>query len=608
MDPLQAPLPAELKEYSRGLYNCFPTFPLDDNIISESYQSLAETAQTLIEQGTRVLVIDGYYGIDWNTFQRVLTENLTKHEVKSDWLSVADCYREQEAIDQTIQPFLGGDDPLFGTHYPFGMELYFNVKKIGELRIRSSMLRDKEPDTLTIIYGSGASLIEQWDQLWYIDIPKDILQERVRAENLPNLAVTDTGTFREFYRRAYFIDWPAQNRQKQRNLPEIDLLIDLQIPKNPTSIRGSAFRRALHMISEVPFRVRPWFYPGPWGGKYMQGHMGLDPAQPNFAWSFELIVPENGIVLASSGVRLEFSFDFLMFQENHRILGNTAAQRFQYEWPIRLDYLDTIDGGNLSTQIHPRPNYIRKHFGETYTQDETYYIANTKPEARVYVGLTEDCDLVEFQEELERSTRTGSSIDIDKYVNSVPVKPHDLIMIPNGTVHCSGIGNLVLEISATPYIFTFKLYDYLRRDLDGNLRPINLKRAFANIRPDRRTEFINNNYLAKPRLLRKGNDWTEYVLYDRPETFYIINRLEFGTTVDLETEGNAFAVNLVDGEWIDVITSNGFNTSLARFESMIIPAATGNFQVVNRGESACQLILVYIRSDIGGHGVLNNPK
>ena len=608
MKAFQVPLPADLIEYSRGLYNRFPTFPIGDHIISRGFDSLVDKAKALLQGGVRVLVVDGYHGADWNNFKRSMKDKLTEHGINSDWLSVAGCYRKPETINRSIKPFLGGDDPLFGTHYPFGMELYFSADKIAELRIKASMVRDDKPGKLTIIYGSGASLIEQWDQLWYLDIPKDVLQEQVRTGNLNNLGDITSSSFRSFYKRSYFVDWPAQNRQKRIILPEIDLLIDLQSPIDPSAIRGSDFRQVLHTISETPFRVRPWFYPGPWGGKYMQGHMGLDPEQPNFAWSFELITPENGIMVESSGLQLEFSFDFLMFQENRRILGAAASQRFQYEWPIRLDYLDTIDGGNLSTQVHPRPDYIRQHFGETYTQDETYYIANAKPDARVYVGLTEDCDLVVFQDGLDRSARTGSTVDIDKYVNSVLVKPHDLIMIPNGTVHCSGVGNLVLEISATPYIFTFKIYDYLRRDLEGNLRPININRAFENIRPERRTEFVKNNYIAQPKLIRKGQDWAEYVLYERPETFYNIHRLEFSGTVDLVTEGKAYALNLVDGERIDIITGKGIQSSLARFESMVIPAATDSFQVKNRGSGPCKLILVYIRPEIGKTESINVPN
>jgi mannose-6-phosphate isomerase class I len=604
-----APLPEEMSQYPRGPFEAFPAFTPIAGGIQEGYSELVKKIEASISQGLRVLIVDGYQGIDWETFHAHLAAGLDESSLEIHWLKMSDCLLPPNQIHERISPFLGGDDPLFGTHFPLGMEIFFDPVKIADFRIKAAMARGtKSGEKLTIIYGCGAGLLELWDQLWYVDIPKDIIQYRARQQKVFNLGEPKSLSFADFYKRSYFVEWPAMNRLKRELLPHIDTFIDLSDLELPSMMSGPDFRKTLQEIAQSPFRVRPWFFPGPWGGKFMQGHMGLNPEQPNYAWSYELIVPENGIMLEKEGKRLEFSFDFLMFQEHRRILGDEAAKQFKYEWPIRLDYLDTIDGGNLSTQCHPRPNYMRQNFGETFTQDESYYISNAKNHARVYIGLTEDCDLEEFQKNLEKSQDKGLEVDIDRFVNSEPSQPHDLFLIPNGTVHCSGRGNLVLEISATPYIFTFKIYDYLRRDLDGTFRPLNIGRGFDNIYTHRRKKWVQDNLLAKPRLLRKGDDWQEYVLYDGDYFFYSIHRAEFRQRYVFDTQGRGYAVNLVEGEQVEVSAGNGHSTQLSYLESMIIPAAAGKVTIENRGDRPCKLVLVFVKPGIGISTPLNDPS
>ena len=607
-DPFLALLPERVTKFPRGPFDVFPKFNISVGKIENGYDHLASLIKNGIDSGIKTIAVDGFQGARWDVFDERLRTELERLKIPFMFIPISAAYASAEVIAERISPFLGGDDPLFGVHYPLGFEIFFDAIKLSDLRISLANKRAGTSGEITIVYGPGSSLVELYDQLWYVDVPKDYLQENFRNGQTNNIGTDAKVSFGEFYKRAYFVEWPALNRLKRTLLPSLDLFIDLQDSEAPSFIEGEAFRKALLEISETPFRIRPWFYPGPWGGKFMQGHMGLDPEAPNFAWSFEMIVPENGIIMERDGTALECSFDCIMFLYNNRVLGKEASRQFKYEWPIRFDYLDTIDGGNLSVQVHPRPDYIRKNFGETYTQDETYYIVAAKPDSNVYIGLTEDCEPAEFRKALEDSIVTGKEMDVDKFVNKEPSKPHDLFLIPNGTVHCSGEGNLVLEISATPYIFTFKIYDYLRRDLEGNLRPINIERAFENIRFERRKNWVQQNLLAKKTLINKSDDWEEYVLYDAPYTFYTIKSVEFDERFETNTNGIAISTNLVQGEGVEILSENGKVTGLSYLETMIIPAATGKITVTNKGKTRCKMLIVSVRPGTGVTEPVNEPR
>ena len=592
--------------FPRGLYNTDPCFEIKKGGIQIGFDSLFTKLKDAHESGCNVFLFEGYNGVDWEQIKTNTNNIALEQGYTINWSNIKNCLLPSDEIEKRVQQFLGGEDPLWGTHFPFGLETFMDPEKIASVRKSAAISKNRSNHNLFIIYGCGATTIDFYDFIVYFDIPKDRIQEIARNNELLNIGCEDHNGFSYFYKRSYFVDWPAQNRGKRESIQHIDLLVDFQDVNRPTMIDGDEFRNTIHQLSETPFRVRPWFYPGPWGGKFMQGHMGLDSDQPNFAWSFEMIAPENGITIKSGDIILEFSFDFLMYQENDRVLGKSAARRFQYEWPIRMDYLDTINGGDLSTQVHPRPNFMIENFGETYTQDETYYISVAKEDAKVFVGLREGIKKEKFKQELLKSEQEGTEVDINTYVHSVDVKPHDLILIPNGTVHCSGEGNLVLEISATPYIFTFKIYDYLRKDLNGNLRKLNIERAFENIRDERTSVFINSNYLPEPKLIEKGKDWENYELYNRDESFYNINRLEFQSECVLETNDRGLLINLVEGRTVEIWSSNGYKTTLNLYETMLVPAAACKIKINNNTGYKSKLVYTFVRDSAIVNG-LNDP-
>jgi mannose-6-phosphate isomerase class I len=397
------------------------------------------------------------------------------------------------------------------------------------------------------------------------------------------------------YKRFYFVDWVVLNVHKAALLPRIDFYVDEQDPETPALIAGAALRNALTEMSHNYCRVRPWFEPGPWGGQWMKERIPqLAQDVPNYAWSFEMIAPEQGIVLESDGNLLEISFDLLMAQDARSILGEHAG-RFGQQFPIRFDFLDTFSGGNLSVQCHPRPSYIRQNFGEDFTQDETYYILDTAGAAKVYLGFQEAVDPAEFRSALDNSFQHGTPVEVERFVRALPSEKHCLFLIPNGTIHCSGTDNLVLEISATPYIFTFKMYDWLRLDLQGKPRPLNIQRAFDNLYFKRSGRTVTDELIARPTLLDKGNDWQTYHLPTHPSHFYDVQRMEFDTSINVRTEGSPHLLMLVEGTALRLETCNGKSQRFNYAETFLVPAAADRYRLINEGTTPAKVVKAFLK-------------
>lgn len=187
-------------------------------------------------------------------------------------------------------------------------------------------------------------------------------------------------------------------------------------------------------------------------------------------------------------------------------------------------------------------------------------------------------------------------MDVEKYVQVFPARKHDLFLIPNGTVHCSGKNNLVLEISATPYIFTFKMYDWVRTDLNGNPRTLNIDRAFDNLNFDRKGDVVQETLISKQTVISQGKDWQMLQLSTHPEHFYAIDRLEFDSTITDETNNQCLVLSLVEGSEIIVETA-GHKQVIHYAETFIIPASAHTYTMYNIGNSRAKVVKAYVKDE-----------
>jgi len=565
-------------------YELYPSCQLEDGKIEMGFASLAKQIVLF-----KTVIIDGFGGVLWDEFKIHLNSAIVAEGLKPLWFDISFCYKEESVIDEIIKDSLNGDDPVFGKRYTGNLIDIFDTNKLNLVQ------PDKNSD-LNIVYGTGAAL-SNWDApIIYLDVPKNEIQYRMRAKSIRNLAASKCNENTQMYKRFYFVDWPVLNKHKERLLDKIDFVVDEQHIDEISWMTGDDFRAALDAQLQQAFRARPWFEAGIWGGNWMKQKLtGLQPDEVNYAWSFELITPENGIVFSSNNILLEVSFDFLLFRNNHQLLGK-AAKRFGNDFPIRFDFLDTFDGGNLSIQCHPRTKYIQERFGESFTQDETYYILDCEPDAKVYLGFQENIQPEGFKTALINSQEKGIEINAEDYVQSFSANKHDLFLIPNGTIHASGKNNLVLEISSTPYIFTFKMYDWQRLDLTGKPRPINIEHAFNNLYFDRKGSIVEETLISKPFLLSEGDNYKRYQLPTHPEHFYAVERFEFTGEITIDTNQQCHICMLVEGDSVDVIT-NGKPHHFNYAETFVIPAAVTNYTVNNLSNKKAMLVISYVKDE-----------
>jgi len=560
-----------------------------ESICSQINEVIVSMARSRI-----VIVVDCYHGVLDDEVEQALRTGLNH----TAFFKSTKAFKRGEEVESMVYPDVT-DDRIFGYMTRLTLDEFFDPDKLASLR---KEIADVKKGVI-VVYGEGAALVAQsWDTLIYLDMARWEIQLRMRRNLISNLGVINLDTeFSLQYKQAYFVDWRVLDKHKIALMDKWDFVIDTNKPGKPKMVRGALILEGLKLATKTPFRVVPFFDPGPWGGQWLKEVADLDRSAVNFAWGFDCVPEENSLLLKFGNETFEIPSINVVFKKPEALLGKKVYEKFGAEFPIRFDFLDTMDGGNLSLQVHPTTQYIKKHFGMEYTQDESYYILDARDGAHVYLGLNDEADADHMIQELKEAQLGNSDFDAEKYVQKWPVKKHDHVLIPAGTIHCSGSDCVVLEISATPYIFTFKLWDWGRLGMDGKPRPINIEHGEKVIQWDRREAWTKKNLLDRVEKVAEGEGWTEERTGLHEFQFIETRRYWFTNKVLQNTNDGVNVINLVEGREAIVESPSGkFEPYVIHYaETFIVPAAVGEFTIAPYGESAgkrCAVLKAFVRT------------
>ncbi len=567
----------------RSNYDKFPATKTEGRL----WKGWEEIASALKPAHATILAVDCYGGVYEDDIEEHLGNSFR------NIIRMRELMKPEAEVRAMTERFMT-DDVLFGYLSPLKLEDFFCADTLKNARERVG--------EGTLIIGPGASLLAgEKAVLVYADMARWEIQQRFRAHKADGLGVhsaEDPVSIQ--YKRGYFIDWRALDFYKCRLFDRVGWWLDTNDKDHPKMITRKTFLQGMALTARKPFRLVPFFDPAPWGGQWMKDVCDLDRSVSNFGWCFDCVPEENSLMLEVEGVKVEFPAQDLVLLHSRELLGGPVEGRFGKDFPIRFDFLDTIGGGNLSLQVHPTAQFIREQFGLPYTQDESYYIMDAGENASVFLGVRTGVDKEAMLEDLRAAQRGEISFDAEKYINHLPARKHDHFLIPGGTIHCSGAESMVLEISATPNLFTFKLWDWNRLGLDGKPRPINVERGSKVIQWERNTEFVKENLVNHFEPSDSGEGWEEIRTGLHPAEFIETRRTRFTGTAPFRTCDSVQVLNLVEGEEAVVESpTESFEPFVVHYaETFIIPACLGEFTLrptaAAKGKE-CMVIRAYVR-------------
>lgn len=215
------------------------------------------------------------------------------------------------------------------------------------------------------------------------------------------------------------------------------------------------------MIKKAPIIFAPFLKTVMWGGEKICRYKGIQQSQPNIGESWEISAVPGYESKVSQGEYEGFTISELVNRFGEELLGSNVTKKYGKKFPLLIKFIDASD--NLSVQVHP-DDKLAKERHDSLGKTEMWYIISADRRAKIYAGLNTEMTPEEYEKRVKEGTFPAVLATYESH-------PGDVFFLPAGQVHSIGAGNLLAEIQESSDI-TYRIYDYDRRDANGNTREL----------------------------------------------------------------------------------------------------------------------------------------
>lgn len=560
------------------------------------------------------VALDGWYGVPWEEVAAALASAGKKAGLKLELLSVNGVFLPKNEIRAYKDKFTVADDPGFGVVNTDGH--ISDIMDKGKLAALASELKSVKKAGMAdaiVVYGCGSTvpaLSGNYDLKVYCDKPRQPLLWEMWDNKLVPFG-QDTPDKGYQWKDYYYCDYYLLDRQKEFAFKHMDFWIEGISFKTLKLVPRETYDEIMRTLVRQPVKEVRIFQPGPWGAyryKDLPELFEVKGLECN-AWN-ELAGPELSMLVDFGGAEMLNMPAVNLMQYADQFVGKHLNENYPHLFPLDI-WLD--DGyfpkperaERISMPIHNHPgtDYVKRHFKEPIGRYETYYIAEAYEGANTWMGYKENADLEEWERRCRDSENLKEIPNWKDFIANWDSNVGDLYLIPPGTAHGHGGNQMVLEMDTCPSIagteYSFFTYDFSRNSWDDKTKTMtgkpckmHLEHSFNNEKWVRES-YVKDHLRAKPRVLK----WTKDYMMDRyssdPRMPFEIERFHFDRRADNDTESkflNILTLTTGDRVAIQSKADPSRRTEIMKFQSAIVPACFGEYEIVNLKEGSCTVV------------------